>query len=222
MPQQPTTAVPFIVNKAMGLNDMVSSVKLDDGFSQTAINLIATGDSWDRRGGRELYYLNDGNPVLGLQYLSWDDGSFNYIGQLGTVYYDITPTYSYYFRNSARFILQDVGGKYWDCTPGFTTGLINPTVITTPSATAQTESINVSNTQTIGFQVDGASRHLLADFQHNGWYLMAGLDELGFNQYTSDIVFTYASGFSIIVEDSALNHFKFQISDIGEFYTINV
>lgn len=222
MPQQATSTNPALINKAKGMNDEVSALKLEEGYTAASINLTADGENYDRRSGRNLYWLDDGNPVLSLHNLTWDDGSSSYIGQFGSSFSDITPTYSYYFRDGARLILQAPGLQYWDVTPGFTTGFIFPTVVSTPSATPQAASITVTDLQTIGFQIDGASRQLLSDWNHDGWYLLPGEDNLGSTQYTSDIVFTRSSGFSLIIQDSALNSFKFSVSDIGELIATTI
>ncbi len=222
MPQQPTSANPYVIKSAKGLNDHVSPVKIESGFISTGINELADGQSYDRRKGRALFWLSDEDPILSIYPVTWGDGTINYIAQAGDNYFDITPTYSFYFRDGARIIMQAPGGQYWDVTPGFTTGLIDPIIVSTPSTAAQTESFTVTNTETIAFQIDGASVELLSDFQNNGWYLMDGLDELGFTQFTSDVVFTYASGLSLIIQDSALNNWKFSVSDIGELIVTTI
>ncbi len=216
MPQNPTSVLPVIINKAKGMNDFIGPTKLPEGFVTFELNLIPSGDVWPRRAGRDGYWLVDGDPVLNISVLNWADGRSTYVAQLGDSFYDITPNFSYYFRNNARLVIQAPGGQYWNVTPGFTTGLIFPTVVSTPSTAPQTGNLTVTPTQTISFQVDGGSIQLLSDFQNDGWYLESGLDALGFTQYTSDVVFTYASGFSLIIQDSALNNWKFSVSDIGE------
>jgi len=178
MPQQATDARYVEIRRANGLNDFVSPLKLEKGFVTAGLNFNADGGEWKRREGRDLYWLSDDNPIIAIASLIWADGTTNYIALADTTFWDITPTFTYYFRNSARWILQAPGGQYWDCTPGFTTGLINPTVVATPSATPQTATLTVTSSESIGFQVDGASVELKADFQHNGWYLQANLDNL--------------------------------------------
>lgn len=131
-------------------------------------------------------------------------------------------TVVYVVPSDKRLIYQSADGNYWDVTPG-TDGVINPTVITAPSDPAQIADISIDfATSAFTFQdINGDLIQLDSDVNKGGWYLY-GLETIGSNFYTTDVIFTYASGFSLKFTDSSLNIWKLAITNDGEFQAVVV
>lgn len=222
MPQSPTSVSPYVFNKAKGLNDVEGVTKIPPGFTTFAINLTAGSDVWPRRNGRSMYFLDDGNIVTNIFSTSWSDGLTVNIATMGPLIYDLTFTFTYLFGSGIRLILQSPDLNYWDCSANPLTEQINPTVIAAPSASPQAANLTVQNGESIGFTGTSQTIRLASDQDHGGWYTLSLGQTNGFTTFTDDVVFTNASGFSLIIIDYTGNHWKFSVTNDGEFKVTTV
>lgn len=219
--QQTTHCQPVIFSKASGINDIVSPVKMDHGYTQFALNLDASRDVWKRRFGRDFSAYTSG-LVLGIFQVEWSDGEINQIAQMGSAFYDIISNFKYLFPVGLRYINQASDGQYWDCTPNVTTGLINPTPISAPSGAAQTGNVFVSYTENIGFKTTSGTTVLKASNVHFGWYLDLVDVVVDTANVGSDMIFSDASGFHLQKEDENGNVWEMRIADSGNLYSVTI
>lgn len=223
MPQSPTSqTVPIVVKKAEGINDFESVVKLDPGFVPFSFNLSVESDAWNRRFGRTFKLIGPG-PVLGIFVLTWDDGTVSEVTQIGDSFYDVTIVFTYLFDIGISMIIQSPDGNYWDVTPEMTTGEILPTVVAAPVALPQTSNFTVLAGQTIAYKLDATSVTAeFADQDQNGWFLQGYDLSSGANEISSDMVFTFASGFHFRIQDDQLNMWSFSVTNDGNIVLITV
>lgn len=223
MSQQPTNHPPVIEARAKGMNDEDGLGKTSAGYDVFALNALATGDVKERRSGRDMSFVVDGSAVRGIWPLSWADGLRVIVGAIGTSWYDFTNTYTFLFDTGVKLIIQSADGNYWDCTPDASTEIINPIVVSTPSATAQTANRTISYGQLLGFEVTNGTVRLNADQNHWGWFLQKdGFATTPTNLVTTDWVFTIASGFSLRIVDKNGNSWKLGISNNGNLTATTV
>lgn len=221
MPQSPTQAKPTAMIRALGLNDMVSPVKLRNGQTPYALNFDVGNATWDRRKGRDFSFYQSG-MALGIGFLSWDDGSETEIAQIGTEFYDVRFSFTYLFASGVRLIIQDSAGAYWSFGPDLTTDDIYGIVVATPSATAQTSDQVIAYGQNLGFITSTGAIQLGADQNNAVWFAKKYGVSSGLVDITTDWVFTYASGFALKIKDIVGNTWKLYASTQGELKAITV
>ena len=224
MPQQPTTKgiIPIISNHALGLNDFMSPVKVKPGQMPFALNFDAQSDVWNRRIGRNTEYYETG-AVLGISYITWDDGTSTEIAQIDDELYDMRFSYTYMFALGTRLIYLDTLGAYWNVTPGAATEVINPVVVATPTAAAQTADISIAVGQNIGFAVNSGSVQVLCDETKDaGWYLKKRGTSMAISEVTTDWVFDMSTAFRLKMFDNSGNEWEFNITDDGNFYCVTI
>lgn len=103
MPQDPTQAQPIeVIRNFRGLDDQADSVARPNGTITEGQNVIdsSTGDA-NRRAGRDLESLDDGNPITLIYDFLWDDASVFPAFVAGT-------TASYNAPFSPEFNLSDI------------------------------------------------------------------------------------------------------------------
>lgn len=221
MPLQPTDSALEVFKGAKGIDDQSSIVKLDPGFASFVSNLEASSDVWKRRAGRDFSFLGSGNSLI-VALLTWDDGTYTEIASFGSVVYDMTTAITYILNSGVKLIIQSADLNYWNVTPD-ANGLINPVVVAAPSATSQAANFTVANGESIAFKISAtAATQILCDVDHGAWYLKGLGTTVGTTTYTTDLVFTVASGFSFRMKDYSSNTFKFVVSNDGNLTTITV
>lgn len=217
MPQQPTQALGHFAKRAMGMNDIESLLALEQkGYVPFAMNTMSSSDVYTRRNGRDLFYIDDGF-VLGMMMLQWDDGSRTDVAQIGSVLFDLTTTYTVFLKTGARLVLQSPDGNYWNCTPDASTLLVAPTVIATPTATARSADLIILDGESFG--IEGASSSASLRTSSDGWFVESQGMSSGLTEHTDDLVFTYASGYTLVMHDLQGNTHRFSVSNDGSFFT---
>jgi hypothetical protein len=217
----PSSVAPDVFNHALGLNDRESVLKLQNGFIPFACNILADNDTWDRRAGRDMVYLVPDQPVLGIGLLTWDDGTIIEIAQFGSTMYDMTFLFTYYM-DGGRVIIQSPDGSYWSIFDT-TLGVIAPLSVAAPSATPQAANFTVANGESFGFEVSATQAvGLLCDQDHIGWYLQGYGASIGSTVYSTDLVFTIASGFSFRKVDYSGNTWAYSMTDGGNLIVTTV
>lgn len=122
-----------------------------------------------------------------------------------------------------RLVYQSSDLNYWDCTPNVQ-GVIQPTVLAgAPADPAKTDNLSFdANLSMFAFEgVDSDLIQLDASVSKNGWFL-EGTPAIGSVFYTTDIVFTYASGYTMRFTDTSLNIWKHQMTDDGNLLAVIV
>lgn len=221
MPQSPTSVDPVIMSSARGINDISDPTKLEKGYTPFALNFSVSGDVWPRRQGRDMFYLNDGNLVTSLYTLTWDDGSYNIIASIGDTFYTFIP-FTYAFNFGIRLILQSASLAWWNVTPNATTGLISPTVVADPATPSKTSDLFVDASQSLAFRGNSGFTQLSIDQLNEGWYLHGGNGDFGAITFTSDVVFSYASGASLIMADLQGNTWRYSMTNDGDLIVTTV
>lgn len=209
----PTQADPVIFDKYKGMNDRQAPCKLERGNTSFEINLDAGTNSAERRAGRDFYFYSDTGAVTGLWQVTWQDGITTQIAAIGSKLYDLTQTFTFLIAAGTRMVLQSPNLLYWNITPN-SNGLIQPTVVAAPAATPQAADFTVQNGESLGFARSGATTRLTADSGRYGWYLFQYGVSSGSTTYTTDIVFTAASGFKLKIKDPTLT-FTLDITNAG-------
>lgn len=223
MPQLPTKASPDMFIRAQGLNDEQAATKQEPGYIPFALNLSATGDVWTRRAGRDFYFLDEVNGgVLAIKQLTWADGLSINIAVIGGAWYDLGAPFTYLFEAGIRLVIQSPDLNYWDVTPDATTGLINPTVVSAPSATAQTSNVTLGENDSIGFVVTGGIVRLNVTEEAGIWFLEMQSNSPALSFISDDWVFTIASGFSLRITDSVGNVWSFSVDNGGNLLVTTV
>lgn len=208
---------PIILNKALGMNDQVSLVKLDPGFVFFGINLQASNDCYKRREGRDFSFLGPG-LCLYVGQIAWDDGVVTEIAEFGGTFYDMSISFTKLMANGARLIIQSPDLNYWSLFDSVN-AVINPIVVAPPGAAAQASNLTIGMGETFGFILPGGNvTGLLCDQTHNGWYLQGYGPSFATTTYSADLVFTIASGFSFRMVDNFTNTFQFKISNDGNLF----
>jgi hypothetical protein len=217
----PTQDQPIVFEGAKGINDATSFLKLKRGYTPFSVNLLAQGDVWDRRKGRDMFLLRSG-LALGIATVRFDDGVAFNIAQIGSSLNDLS-TFDYFVSSGIRLIMQSSALNYWDVTPNATTGLITPIIVSTPSAAPQTSDFIVAYDNTFAFySSDGNPTRLTADEEHYGWYLIGETKPVSSTTISTDMVFTYSSGFFFKIEDQDGNTWKLSITSNGNLQAITV
>lgn len=221
--QNPTRSFPSIKVQARGLNDQDSALKLKKGYVPFALNVNASSDVWSRREGRDMEFFTSG-VVLYIGQITWQDNTSSEISQIGGSFYDMGNDFTYLLANGTRLYIQSSDGSYWDCTPG-SNGLIFPTTIGTgaPGATPQTANIVLTPVQKFGFiRSDGKVDQLDADEANFGWFLNEYTGSIFPANVTTDVVFTFASGFSIRIEDVGGNTWVLSMTNDGNLIATTI
>lgn len=217
----PTQADPIVFDKYKGMNDKQAPCKLERGNVSFEINLDASTYAASRRAGRDFFFYTDDGAVTGLWQITWQDGITTDIASIGSEIYDLTFTFTFMLASGSRLVLQSPDLNYWDITPN-ANGLINPTVIAAPGAVPQAANFTVLNGESFGFETSGQVTRLAADQEHYGWYLIGYGVSNATTTYTSDLVFTVASGFSFRIQDNNTNMWRFSITNDGNLTVITV
>lgn len=220
MPQFPTSVNPVIMSSAKGINDITEPVKLDPGFTPFSVNLSAGGDTWVRRQGRDFFYLSDGSLATMFYLTTWNDGSSNIIAALGGSLYTFIP-FTYVVDSSKRLIIQSADLRYWNVTPSASTGLIFPTGVTTPSTASRNSDLLLDSTQSIAFKGNSGFTQLAVD-QSGGWFLQGGNGDFGLTLFTTDLVFSIASGASLKMVDAQGNTWQYSMTNDGDLIVTTI
>lgn len=217
----PTQDQPIVFDSARGINDAVSMPKIKKGFIPFSCNLLAQGDVWDRRKGRDFYLLQTGF-VLSIYTCRFEDNQVFNIAQIGQYLYNLSNTFSYLVANGTRLVIQSPDLNYWNITPN-SSGLISPVVVAAPAAAAQTANFTVLNGESFGFiGSTGNVTRLTASQDYNGWYLEGYGITTAITSITTDMVFTVASGFSFRIQDYSGNVWKMTMDNSGNLIPITV
>lgn len=125
--------------------------------------------------------------------------------------------------NGGRLLIQSPDGSWWDCTAtAATLGLITPTKVAAPSAAAQAFDFLVISPDTIGFKIDATHITELWVDQDTGIWYLTGHDATFPPSITTDIAFSFASGFALKIRDSSGNTWKFFMTNDGNLQVITV
>lgn len=218
----PSNAQPVIDNEANGLNDAFGETKVPRGTLPFALNYLANGDTWDRRLGRDFFILQSGMVTL-ISPTAWQDGVVVNIAVIGTQGYDLTTQFTFLIAYGNRLIIQSPDLNYWDVTPNDSTGLINPTIVALPATPPQNADFTVQNGESFGF-INSASSvvRLDADETYYGWYEKSYGSSTSLVTFTSDLVFTIASGYSFRIKDSHGNTWRLYTTNDGNLENVTV
>lgn len=222
MPQKSTNVLPMMLGNADGINDQVSLVKKDPGTLPFTLNYDADSDVWNRRAGRDLSFLVAGEPVMNIYDFSWSDGIHVEIATIGDEVYNLSTSFAYLLDVGVRLIFQSPDLNYWDVTPSLTTGLITPTVVATPTATAQAGNLTVQMGEKFGFLGTTNTVQLGVGEPYSSWFAQVFGVSAPVSLVTDDLVFTSASGFSLIEKDFSGNSWKFSVDNIGQMIITTV
>lgn len=214
MSQQPTEVSVDLLKGAKGINDQYGVNKLPPGCVAFSENLLAGGESWDRRAGRD-YLLSEPGSVLMLCSTSWDDGIQINIGAIGGNAYNLAFSFSFLANAGVQLILQSPDLNWWNVTPD-DNGVIAPLVVAAPATAAQAANFTVLNGQSFGFVTSFGTVNRLNIDQDLGIYTQGYGATTGNAVVASDLVFSNASGFSLVIQDVNTNKWFLFIDNDGD------
>lgn len=128
----------------------------------------------------------------------------------------------FYFPEGSRLIMQASGGQYFHIVPDVD-GRLYGVPIADPVASPQTEDLVVGLDENIGIDSDSGIIGIFSDKTHGGVYFQnVGFITFRQTRFEGDIVFTIASGKSILMDDSNGNTWRLSINDTGEIVSTTV
>lgn len=211
---------------------------MTDAFLTPDVGLLKGTDSeWDnlqnlrgwgkriarRRGVRQSLSFDSG--VMGIHDLLVDDDPTSLDRVLitlndGSIVFvtndEIFVAFTYLF-NGGTLALQSPDNNWWNITPD-SNGLINPTVIATPSSTISTD-LNLGFNDTFGFLSSTVIYRLAVDTQGIPNILTYGL-ATGENEYTTIQAFTKTCGPVFTAQD--LTRWRLTIDNAGSLTTTSI